>query len=166
MSWWYLQGMQTDVPRYSRLMLMAVLATGLAGCAALATLTTHRVKVEASHAAGALKVLETWPVVGDLSETYRLEAIHGTGLLGRVDRLGRTASAVTLKTDRGEVPLSRIYETTGRDAQKHALDAFLADPSAQPLGMVYDRGNPLAFLALPAVVVLVLGVRVMWVRKG
>ena len=158
--------MQTGAPRYSRFLLTGVLVTGLAACTALATLTTRRVKVEASHAAGALRVLRTWPLVGDLAETYALGAIHGTGLRSRADGPGRRASAVTLKTDSGEIPLSTTYATDGREAQKQALDRFLADPSAQPLGLVYDRGNPAAFLALPALVVLLLAVRMLWVRKA
>lgn len=146
-------------------MLTGLLVAGLAGCTALATLTTRRVKVEASHAARMLKVLQTWPVVGDLSETYSLDSIHGTGLLSRADARGRIASAVTLKTEQGEIPLSTTFEAAGRDVQKRALDGFLADPSAPPLGLVYDKGNPAAFLALPAVVVLLLVVRFLWTRE-
>lgn len=146
-------------------MLLGFLAAGVVGCAALVALTTRRVKVEASHAAAVLKVSRTWPVIGDVGETYRLETIQGTGLLSRVDSRGRTGSAVTLKTRSGEIPLSGTYAPLGREEQKRALDGFLADPSAPPLGMVDHKGDPAAFLALPVLVVLSLVVRVMWTKR-
>jgi hypothetical protein len=151
-------------PLRKRIFLSGVLLLGAAACAALAVLTTRRVKVEASHAAAVLVVKRTWPIVGDRSESWPLAGIRGTGLLSRVDGRGRSASAVTLLTDRGEVPISATFEAQGRELQKRAIDGFLADPAAPPLGLVYDRGNPAAFLALPALIALLLVVRVIWVR--
>ena len=119
---------------------MAVLLTFLTLVAA------GTVVLDASHATWECVITRSYPLLGEHKETHPLAAVQGTTLLRRFSR-GRTSFAVALRLAQGDVTLSSQYARTGRDQRKRPIDAFLADPGAPPLHLVYDPGNPMPLLS-------------------
>ena len=129
-----------------RILLTLLFAATTAGFTALVLYSMRDVTLEADHATAQLAIVRTYPVLGPRRETLALGAIQGTGLRSRLARNRGLVYGVTLITAAGEEDVSFNYEPTGREAQKQALDAFLADPGAPPLGLPHDRGGPWALL--------------------
>jgi len=118
----------------------------------------RRVAIDCSHQTSLCVVTRTYPLLGPRRRSIDLAGIRGTGLRSRRGKNGVISYALLLDTGAGPEPVSFQYAPRGRQAQKAALDAFLADPGAPPLHLDYDQGNPWAFLIClaPAIWVWVL----------
>jgi len=149
-------------PWYARVFFTVLFLCAAVGFAVLALLTLRDVTVDCSHATGQCVLTRTYPMAIVRRELIALDAIRGTGLRGRATKNGGRAYAVTLVTAAGEDTLSSTYAPRGRQAQKRALDAFLADPDAPPLHLAYDTGSPFGLLLLFAPLVWLYVLWTLW----
>jgi hypothetical protein len=130
----------------ARILFTIMFAALAAGFLVFAFYVSSDVSVDASHQTGVCVVTRTFPLLGPRRESYPLAAILGTRMHSRVTKNGVIAYAVSLSTADGDRNISWQSAPRGRQAQKRALDAFLADPGAPPLHLGYDQGSPVAFL--------------------
>jgi hypothetical protein len=140
-----------------------VLFAGMALALVVAAFFVAReVAVDGSRDSGSCVITRTYPLFGAFRERLPLAAIQGTRLRARTLKNGVQAYAVHLRTAQGETALSMSYEPAGRQRQQQELDAFLGNPGARSLHLVYDRGNPYGFLLCLASLALLLILWPVW----
>ncbi len=111
-----------------------------------AVVMLRRVSLVCSRAAGTCTISPSVPVIGQ-ARVVPLATIRHARL--DVDRSGRHAHySVLLVTDEGEVPLSNLStgDREGRVESQTAIEAYLADKTAERLDVEYDTANPLAVI--------------------
>lgn len=140
----------TPFPPAQRLFFTLFFLAMIVGFTFLAGLATRDVTLDASHGTGQLVITRTYPLLGPRRDFLSLASVLGTGLRSRVAKGGGLTYALTLRTAEGEDTFSSTYARDGRQARKRDLDAFLADPEAPPLHLLYDQGSPWGFLVLIA----------------
>jgi hypothetical protein len=146
---------------YVQILFTLVFAASVLGFTVAAFFGARDVTIDASHGTSLLVVTRTYPLFGARRDSYGLAAIQGTGLRSRVTKNGVLTYGVMLRAG-GEESISFAYAARGRQAQKQAIDAFLADPGAPPLHIPYDRGNPWAFLLCGFSLIMLWTLWTMW----
>ena len=144
-------GMETSVRYRTSGPVVRVTATIFIGAATIAFIwmaffMARQVVVDCNRDLGTCVITRTYPLFGAQRSYLALADLRGTGLRSRRTKNGAMTYAVTLRTQTGEEVVSASYAIRGRMAQKRALDAFLANPEAPPLHLVYDEGSPFGLL--------------------
>ena len=116
------------------------------GFIGLAFFLARDVTVDLSHDTGLCVLTYQYPALGHRRTIIPLKAIHGTGLIISTAKGGRLVYTVTLLTTHGVEKISALTAAQGRQAQKRAIDAFLAQPDAPPLHLLYDQGSGIGLL--------------------
>jgi hypothetical protein len=130
----------------TRILFTALFAALSLGFLAGAFFASRDVTIDCSHQTSLCVVTRAYPLLGARRESIDLASINGTRMRGRTTKNGSLTYAVFLSTTGGDRAISFQYAPRGRQGQKRALDAFLANPDAPPLHLLYDQGNPLGFL--------------------
>jgi hypothetical protein len=146
-----------------RIVISVLFIALMAGVAFTAAIGARDVDLDADHGAGMLVITRTDPLRGTSRESIPLAAVRGTVLAARRAKNGRRVYGVELELDTGEdLEISSVRQFQGRQGQKRAIDAFLADPGAPPLHLRYDQGHPAMLALLGIIPLLLLVIRGFW----